>query len=295
YWSDIVIWLSILGIAVALTGTTVGIMRWRFTRVYRLGSHSPYHGFVMRWHHILGLLFALFTLTWIFSGLMSMNPWKIFDSGAPALNTVAMNGGPLDISSQQASPQLLLASTPNGVRELRWIRALDQTLVLASNSGGRPTVFNAESAHIYVPDFDALKTNVTRLLPDPVARIEVLIDYDLYYYSREPHTMTGGSEKYLPVWRVVFDDVYATWVHIDPSTGTVLGHIDSTKRLSRWLFAMLHSWDWLPLLERRPLWDTILISLSLCGTALSISGVVIGWRRLGRKLRSMRVRRFARP
>jgi uncharacterized iron-regulated membrane protein len=295
YWTDIVIWLSILGIGLALTGATVGIMRWRFTRVYKRGSHSPYHGFVMRWHHILGLLFALATLTWIFSGLMSMNPWKIFDSGAPALNTVAMNGGPLNISSQQASPQQLLAAAPDGVRELHWIRASGQTLVLASISGSaRPTVFNAESANVYVPDFEVLKTNIARLLPDPIARIDVLTDYDLYYYSREPHTMTGGSEKFLPVWRVVFDNAHATWVHIDPATGTVLGHTDSTKRLSRWLFAMLHSWDWLPLLERRPLWDIVLISLSLCGTALSLSGVVIGWRRLGRKFRSVRVRRFAR-
>ena len=29
--------------------------------------------------------------------------------------------------------------------------------------------------------------------------------------------------------------------------------LDEGRRLSRWLFAMLHSWDWLPLLERREL------------------------------------------
>jgi hypothetical protein len=49
---------------------------------------------------------------------------------------------------------------------------------------------------------------------------------------------------------------------------------------------MLHSWDWLPLLDRRPLWDLLLIALSVGGAALSITGVVIAWRRLGLKLRS---------
>ena len=49
---------------------------------------------------------------------------------------------------------------------------------------------------------------------------------------------------------------------------------------------MLHSWDWLPLLERRPLWDVVLILLSLGGTALSLTGVVVGWRRLRVKARS---------
>ncbi len=87
YWADIVNWLSILGIAVTLLGTSVGILRWRFASRYRSGSRSPYRGFMMRWHHITGLLFAAVTLTWIFSGLMSMNPWRVFDSGAPALRT----------------------------------------------------------------------------------------------------------------------------------------------------------------------------------------------------------------
>lgn len=42
--------------------------------------------------------------------------------------------------------------------------------------------------------------------------------------------------------------------------------------------------DWLPLLERRPLWDIVLVALSLGGVAISISGLVLGWRRLGKKL-----------
>jgi len=52
------------------------------------------------------------------------------------------------------------------------------------------------------------------------------------------------------------------------------------------LFAFLHSWDWTGLLARRPLWDILLVFLSLGGAALSLTGVVIGWRRLGRKLRA---------
>ena len=88
------------------------------------------------------------------------------------------------------------------------------------------------------------------------------------------------------MWRVVFADPHATWVHIDPRTGTVLGRTDTHRRTSRWLFSMLHSWDWLPLLERRPLWDVVLIVLSLGGTALSVTGVVVGWRRLRVKARS---------
>ncbi|MDW5444595.1 PepSY domain-containing protein [Polaromonas sp. SM01] len=290
YWADIVNWLSVLGIVVTVMGTVVGILRWRFMRTYKSGSHSPYKGFVMRWHHITGLLFAVITFTWMFSGLMSMNPWRIFDNGAPSLRIQAMHGGPLRVSGQQATPQTLLAAAGSEVRELRWTPSDGKTLVLASGAAGRTAVMDAATAAPHVPDPNALRAAVTRLLPDAVLRVEVLTDYDLYYYSRDAHTMTGGADKPLPIWRVVFGDTHATWVHIDPATGAVLGQTDSTRRLSRWLFTMLHSWDWLPLLERRPIWDVLLIVLSLGGTALGATGVVIGWRRLGLKFASFKAR-----
>lgn len=291
-WSGIVEWLSIAGIALTLTGTVVGVMRWRFMGRYKSGARSPYRGFMMRWHHVTGLLFALVTLTWIFSGLMSMNPWRIFDSGAPALRTEAMNGGPLQIGANDAPPLRLLGTSKAGsgvgvgdVRELRWVRVAGRTLVLAVGDGGPPALRDAASAAPATIDPVALRAAVAQLMPAPVARIDVLQAYDTHYYARDAHTMTGGSEKPLPVWRVVFADAHATWVHVDPRTGAVVGRTDSGRRASRWLFAMLHSWDWLPLLERRPLWDAVMVLLSLGGAALSLTGVVIGWRRLGRKLR----------
>ena len=240
---------------------------------------------MMRWHHVTGLLFALVTIAWIFSGLMSMNPWRIFDTGAPKLRLEALQGGPLTIGGQDAAPQALLAASAGAVRELRWVRVLGQNRVLAQAAGGAPQVLDSHGAQPLVLDAAALQAAAAGLVAAPVARVERLTRYDLYYYARDAHTMMGGAARPLPVLRLVFDDPHATWVHLDPHTGAVLGHIDSGKRASRWLFAMLHSWDWLPLLERRPLWDIVLIVLSLGGFLLSATGVVIGWRRLGKKLR----------
>jgi hypothetical protein len=285
YWSDIVNGLSIVGIAITLTGIVVGIMRWRFAGRYKSGSRSPYRDLMMRWHHITGLLFALVTLTWIFSGLMSMNPWRVFDTGAPALRLEAMKGGALTIGAGDAAPQTLLAAMPSGVRELSWERVTGTTLVRSTGAASLPTMLSADGCGPQSIDQGRLRDAVSRLVQAPVERIETLSAYDLHYYQREAHTMTGGGDKPLPIWRVVFADAHGTWVHMDPRTGEVLGRTDSGRRASRWLFAMLHSWDWLPLLERRPLWDLLLVALSLGGAALSLTGVVIGWRRLGYKLR----------
>ena len=133
----------------------------------------------------------------------------------------------------------------------------------------------------------ALRDAAARLLPGaPLLRIEELDAYDFYYYARDAHAMLGHVEKPLPAWRAVFGDARATWVYLDPRTGQILARQDSGARASRWLFAFLHSWDWTGLLARRPLWDALLIFLSLGGAALSLTGAVIGWRRLGRKLRA---------
>src|SRR5690606_9913797 len=80
--------------------------------------------------------------------------------------------------------------------------------------------------------------------------------------------------------RAQFGDDSKTWVHVDATTAEILGHTDRNGRLRRWLFQMLHSWDWLPLLNRRPLWDALLLCLSVGGVMLSITGVVVGYRRL---------------
>lgn len=289
YWPQIVNWSAIAGIALALTGAVVGILRWRFRKPYRSGARTPYPGAMMRWHHVTGLLFALVTITWIFSGLMSMNPWRIFDSGAPPLRMAALQGGPLVVSGRDAAPQALLAAAGGSVRELRWVRVLGENRVLAQSPVGAPQVLDSTGARLAPLDTAALQAAAARLVDAPVARIERLDAYDLYYYARDAHTMTGGADKPLPVLRLVFADPHATWIHLDPHTGAVLGRLDSGKRASRWLFAMLHSWDWLPLLERRPLWDLVLLVMSAGGLLLSVTGVVIGWRRLGKKLRDGRV------
>jgi uncharacterized membrane protein len=78
--ADIVIYLSLAGILLAILGQVVGLLRWRFAKPYRSGSRSPYPGGFARWHHIGGLLVGAVLIAWIFSGLMSMRPWHLLDN-----------------------------------------------------------------------------------------------------------------------------------------------------------------------------------------------------------------------
>ena len=77
-----------------------------------------------------------------------------------------------------------------------------------------------------------------------------------------------------------FADPRATWVHIDPVTGEVLGQMDRSRRTYRWLFNALHAWD-LPVFQgSEPARQAFVWLFSVGGLVLSISGIVIGWRHL---------------
>lgn len=284
WWTDIVIYLSLATTLMVLLGSLVGILRWRFQRPYRSGSRSPYQGFA-HWHHIAGLLFGSLALTWIFSGLMSMNPWQLLASPA-ALPASAYQGGEL---RAEAFPlpvdEALRRFEQAGLRvhELEWRLMGGQGYLIGYDAAGNSRLLSmadAQVRHQFAPA--TLEQAARALWPQGRMRLEWLTAYDFYYYSRAEHSMLGHLDKRLPMLRVRFDDPAQTWLHLDPYSGALLGQLDSGTRSSRWLFALLHSWDWLPLLNNRPLWDVLLIVFSAGGLLLSLTGAVLGWRRLRR-------------
>ncbi|SDS74619.1 PepSY-associated TM region [Halopseudomonas litoralis] len=287
WWTDIVIYLSLAATLMTLLGIVVGLLRWRFSKPYRNGSRSPYRGFA-RWHHVGGLLFGVLALTWIFSGLMSMNPWRVFASPVP-LDTAAYTGGELRAAHFPLAPeQVLQQMQVNGmqVRELHWRLVGGQGYVLGVDGDGDSLLLSADSGEPLeaVPE-QVLWRAAQAIRPQDELQVELLSAFDFYYYDRAQHSMLGHLPRPLPILRVRFADPAQTWLHIDPVSGALLGQLDQRQRASRWLFALLHSWDWLPLLERRPLWDGWMWLGSIGGLVISVSGTVLGWRRLRRSRR----------
>src|SRR5204862_2425650 len=108
-WSQVVIWTSLLGTFLTLTGLYVGVslFRWRKRK-------SPFHG-VALWHHWSGLIFGIVTLTWVFSGFASMQPWGWLESEGPGAELQAMAGRPLEGGDAAALVQALAAHPQAGV------------------------------------------------------------------------------------------------------------------------------------------------------------------------------------
>jgi uncharacterized iron-regulated membrane protein len=269
-WRGVILWLSGLCIVGAVTGLAVGLMRLR-------GLRTPHRGW-MAWHHVAGLVGGIALIAFIASGWFSMNPGRWVSPPAPepaALLGYAGPAGPLPFDRAA-----LAAACP--AVEIRLHRVAGRPVtVLACRDGGRVVLGPPE------PLEAAIRAGAGALMPEAAPpRLERIGRPDLYWY---------GPDRRLPVLRAAFDDPAGTWFHIDPETGEVLDRMDRSNRAARWLFNALHCLDLAVLTGNRPAWDLALLTLCAAGLAISLSGIVIGWRRLRRTVRSRSSRGFGWP
>jgi hypothetical protein len=113
--------------------------------------------------------------------------------------------------------------------------------------------------------------------PNGGAHITLLEQYDRYYLDRR-------RQRPLPVVLAQLNDAEQTRYYIDPKTARVVGNYSSRNWVSRWLYHGLHSFDFPWLYNYRPLWDIVVITFIVGGTALCVTSLILAWRVLGRKL-----------
>jgi hypothetical protein len=278
-WNEVIVWLSITGTVMCLVGIAWGVWRLAPFRGYRLRDHrqwSPYAGW-MRWHHYAGLIFGIVTTTWIFSGLLSMDPWDWHPSTAPTREQRArVAGGSIAVSdlSLENLRKAIDAYAPHHPKEIEITRFRGHYYAAASDG-----IVSFDE-----PQFGALD----QLAPDlvvgaahmamegvPIEGVSWLDDYDAYYYDRD-------RALSLPVLRVRYADPQKTWLYFDPKHGTIARKEERLTRLNRWLYHGFHSLDFPFLYYQRPLWDIVVIVLSIGGIALSATTLSASWRRIKR-------------
>jgi len=269
-WRQVILWSSGICLVVSITGLWIGILRMRLKRRYASGNITPYRGW-MAWHHVTGLVAGAFILTWMFSGWLSVNPGNFFDRRSTTTEMLQRYAG-------HAAPAIAakLPAAQAGVVEARFAWVDGMPLVITKSRSGAQTVLDAVTGAASVLPQDRLWAAAAKLLPAAqITAKEMLNEADSYWYAHH-------RERELPVLRAIFDDDAQTWIHISPITGDILGLADSSSRTYRWMFNALHSFDFKLLLTYRPAWDIVVILLSILGTIVSVSGVVVGWRYLKR-------------
>jgi hypothetical protein len=284
----------------AALGLVVGVVQLYRSKPPGWTGTQRYQGW-MRWHHVLGLLFGAFALTWVFSGLLSMEPFAWTNAEGLRIGDDALSGGPVELDQFPAFEAGAWAPLLGGrtLKELEFRRVADKPFYLARFAPTaaeldphrerlhQPYLVNgrAQPAHLLIdaatltPHADAFATAplLARLSSAAggarIVEDALLTDYDSYYYSR-------GRQAPLPVLRVKFDDPLETWVYVDVELGQVVATIHRLNRLERWLYNGLHSLDFGFWYDRRPLWDIGIITLCLGALATSVIGLVFGVKRV---------------
>ncbi len=279
------LWAGLFAFVAGVSGMIIGWLRWKpgfFGKpTYSKGRTQPYREFFLRYHFWAGLIGGTFAVLWAFSGALSTNPMQIFSEPTASFEELArFRGGAWPLVITARMPKLSPEISDVAV-ELGWSHIGDRAQLLAFSRNGYKAVQNNDSADMGL-DVKTLLAGAQRLAADKtIAGEALLMNYDSYYY---PNRRQGPLEKPLPILRVDFADAGRTSLYINPEDGRLITKMDTSRRAYRWLYTALHHWDfgWL---RERPLWFAWMTTWIAFGLALSISSVVLGWRRLRRTVR----------
>jgi hypothetical protein len=260
-WSQIVIWTAVAGTFLAVVGLVLGVSRMNWRR----GSRKfPFRG-LWNWHHIAGVFFGVLALTWVFSGLMTMNPWGLLESNDDGTYAQDLRG-----TARWEDLQRFLVDRGQGLAQFVELRVAPFNgvfSVVAFGTDGTSTRLDALAARAGVQraDIEAAAAK----LGAPVRSLYLLQQEDAYYYG---HKQLAA----LPVYRLELDDAGESRIYIDPATGAVQT-LDLNSRRTRWWESALHNMD-LPGLRARPWWDFIVLLLLAGVTVVCATGTWLSWR-----------------
>jgi uncharacterized iron-regulated membrane protein len=274
-WSQVVIVTALIGCFLAATGIYIGLRQFLRRPV---GRFSPYHGFNL-WHHIAGLIFGVFALTWVLSGLLSMSPWGLLEAGSAQPERARLHGSAISSAQLSASLQALVNAHLPQIVSISSAPLAGRLYFVASGADGARLRLDDLARASPLSDAD-LASIAKALRPvGPAATPQLMTHEDAYYFG---HHQDAAP---LPIYRLVSDDHLDTLYYIDPVSGDLAARIDRNARAYRWWHQGLHRMDFLPALRARPQWDALMLLLMSGVTVLCMSGVYLGYRRLVKPVR----------
>jgi hypothetical protein len=267
-WSQLVIYASLLGCFLAGVGIYLGI---RQLQTRPAGRWSPYVGFNL-WHHIAGLVFGVFALTWVLSGLLSMNPWGWLQGAGAQAESTAIEGAPGSSAAGLGVVLQNLVSADPAVVSLKAAPLNGELYFVATGASGERLRLDERGAPMPLSGAElkflarALGSGATPSVP------ELLTQEDGYYFSHHRELAA------LPVYRLVLAS--GTRYYLDSVSGMLLAKLDAGSRAYRWLHEGLHRLDFAAGLRARPQWDLIMLLLMSGVTVLCATGAYLGYRRV---------------
>lgn len=274
-WSQVLIYASLLGCFLAGIGLYLGV---RQMAAQPAGRWSPYIGFNL-WHHVAGLTFGIFTLSWVLSGLLSMNPWGWLEGNGAQLESARLRGAPdLSLTRTTAALQAFAGAHSSDVVSLATAPMNGKIYYIASMVNGERRRFDAVAAAAPLNSADLEFLAGTLKGPGEPAAAQLMSGEDNLRFSH--HRDVVG----FPVYRVILPGS-GTRYYIDAVSGMLVAKLDASAQRYRWLHEGLHRMDFTALLRGRPQWDVLMLALMSGVTLVCLTGTYLGYRRLLRSSR----------
>jgi uncharacterized iron-regulated membrane protein len=268
-WTQIIIWTSLAGCFLTITGMFAGIRQLR--RRKSTGKlASPYQG-AKFWHHMIGLVFGIFVLTFSFSGFTSMQPWGWLEGDKETwAATDTWSGKPVtwaEFKPALEAQEVALRTISRERSLVSYMRLEGRPWFIWQSADGSRRRLDAMGQP--APFDDAARQRATNVLAGPAARFEEMTEPDEYYYP-------GASSSKLPAVRIIGEN--DTRFYLDPDLGAVRFIADDGSKGFRFLHLALHKFD----LVRSPLREILLVLAMIGVTAVCAFGVWLGVRKLAR-------------
>lgn len=289
-WIEFVKWASGIGCLMCLAGIWIGIRNWWKQRKQGL-LRSPYRKRWYKWHFISGILFGLFTITFAFSGLMSLTDlpdWlkkaskeKPGQKAEPRSHRRSRSGGMLPADTYVLDYRKVLSAS-DSIKSITWSSWNKRPYYTLRTNGGTQLIDASDSLSIrpFRLSEEMIRADVRKKLGDSAHwTMALLTEYDADYYDKKKgHTP-------LPVYRVIVDDKMHTRLYYNPETLSQRS-VDDDGRTRRFLYSGLHSLNIKFLTDRPVLWNIVMFTLLIGGTFLSLTGVILSMKWIIRKIKT---------
>lgn len=276
-WADTVTVLAIICLLACLTGVYVGIKAYmiRYKKTKKLGS--PYKKTSFKWHHILGIIFGIFLITWSISGTVSLRKTPQWITKTHHDIPKGIKGKPISMDKYILDYRTILAENKD-VKEIEWtyFQGMPVYNTIIKNKFLSFDASTSEPKELYLQEKDMAKI-VKYNHGDVAFETKLIDDYENYYLSwREPLA--------LPVYKISVSDADNSIYYINPLNGQYK-YLNDNRKVRKWLFFGLHYFHVKWLMERPVLWTIAIWVLTLGCTAVSLTGVWLSGKYIKRKFR----------
>lgn len=280
-WIRTLTTLATICFIVSLSGIILGIRayikRYKNMRKWQ----SPYSKLAYKWHHILGLFFGIFLLTWAISGMMALQkvPQWLVKTEQKLPITYKLGAHAFDLNDFKLNYKDIFSGISD-VKQITWNYFHDIPFykVITGSDTHYINACTSQFSELSLSIEDITKAIKAIHGEDAQMKFDYLTEYDEYYLQWKRNLP-------LPVYLISVDSPDNNTYYISPESG-YYKHVDDNRKARKWLFNGFHYLHIKWLMDRPVLWTIAIWTLSLGCIIVCSTGIWMGLRYIKRITRS---------